>query len=306
MKRLPFVLLIIIVFNSYSQDRSIDPMFITNLEQKIDNHIDFLSKDELKLLVDYSPSNSLLSEYWDNKRYNPYPPPVKNVPFQLLFKDSVIASPILIEKVVTSRYGWRNRRPHKGIDIDLETGDTITSILDGKVRYVKYNRGHGKAVIVRHSNGLELLYAHMSKQLVKENDLVVKGQPLGLGGATGNARGSHLHLEAMYKGNHINPEYLFDFGDKNSIRSNEFWVSNKWTSPHLHSSKRKSKIEITSSKEEALKEKVKPYKTHRIRRGDSLSRIAQKYGVSISSICKANGIRRSTTLRVGKRLIIRY
>lgn len=300
----PFVLLLMIFFNTYGQDQLIDPLLIKNLEQEIDQRVDFLSEDELNLIVNYSETNSFLTENWDNTRFNPYPAPIKNVPFQLLFKDSTFASPILIDKVVTSRYGWRNRRPHKGIDIDLVTGDTIVSILDGKVRFVDHNRGHGKVVVVRHSNGLELVYAHMSKKLVKENDLVLKGQPLGLGGATGNARGSHLHLEAIYKGNHINPEFLFDFGKKNKIRSNEFWVSNKWTSPHLHNSKRKSKIKIATSYDDAMKQKVAPVKTHRIRRGDTLSGIARKYRVSISAICKANNISRNTTLRVGRRLTI--
>lgn len=304
MKKLVPLLLFIVSMSIYGQDRAIDPMYIKNLEQKIDTHLDFLSKAELNLIVNYSDVNSFISEHWNNKRFNPYPVPIKNVPFQLLFRDSIFASPILIKKVITSRYGWRNRRPHKGIDIDLVTGDTLRAILDGKVRYVNYHSGHGRTIVIRHSNGLELVYAHLSKQLVKENDIVKKGQVIGRGGVSGNARGSHLHLEVIYKGNYINPEYLFDFGDKNKIRSSEFWVTNKWTSPHLHNSKRKTKIDVATSFEEATVQKVVKVKTHRIRKGDSLSRIANKYGVSISAICKANGIRRTTTLKIGRRLII--
>jgi len=293
-----------LVFNSYGQNRAIDPMYIPSLKQKIDTHLNFLTKDELNLIVNYSDVNPLISEYWDNKRFNPYPIPIKNVPFQLLFRDSIFASPILIDKVITSRYGWRNRRPHKGIDIDLVTGDTLRAILDGKVRYVDYHSGHGRTIVIRHSNGLELVYAHLSKQLVKKNDIVEKGQVIGRGGVSGNARGSHLHLEVIYKGNYINPEYLFDFSKENKIRSDEFWVTNKWTSPHLHSSRRKSKINIATSLKDATIQKVTKVQTHRIRKGDSLSRIAQKYGVSISAICRANGIKRTTTLRIGKRLTI--
>ncbi|RPD97948.1 LysM peptidoglycan-binding domain-containing protein [Aureibaculum marinum] len=306
MKRFfPLVFLTIFSYTSYGQNKAIDPLFIKNLEKKINTHINFLSKESLDLIVNYSSENPNLNEYWDNSRYNPFPIPIKNIHFQLLFRDSLYVSPIPTDrKVITSRFGWRHRRPHKGIDIDLVTGDTVTSMLDGKVRYVKYSRGHGKTVIVRHSNGLELVYAHLSKQLVKENQLVFKGQPIGLGGTTGNARGSHLHLEAIYKGNYINPDYLFDFGNKNRIRNKELWVTNKWTSPHLHSSRRQSKIVIANSFEEAELQKVAPVKTHKIRKGDTLSGIANKYGVSISAICKANGIKRNTTLRIGRRLII--
>lgn len=305
MKKLfPLLLLLLAMPNIFGQDKAIDPLHIVSLEQKIDAHLDFLKAEELNLIVNYSDVNPFISENWDNKRFSPYPIPIKNVPFQLLFRDSIYASPILIDKVITSRYGWRNRRPHKGIDIDLVTGDTLRAILDGKVRYVGYHSGHGRTIVIRHSNGLELVYAHLSKQLVEENDIVLKGQVIGRGGVSGNARGSHLHLEVIYKGNYINPEYLFDFSKQNKIRSDEFWVTNKWTSPHLHSSKRKSKINIATSFEDATLQKVAKVKTHRIRKGDSLSRIANKYGVSISAICKANGIRRTTTLRIGKRLII--
>ncbi|MDY7394113.1 M23 family metallopeptidase [Aureibaculum sp. 2210JD6-5] len=303
-KSLSLFLFLSFLSNVYSQNKAIDPLYIKSLEQKINTHLEFLSDAELNLIVNYSDTNPFISEYWDTERYNPYPTPIKNIPFQLLFKDSTYASPILIDKVITSRYGWRNRRPHKGIDIDLVTGDTVRAILDGKVRYVNYHSGHGKTVIVRHSNGLELVYAHLSKQLVKENDLVFKGQVIGHGGVTGNARGSHLHLEVIYKGNYINPEYLFDFSKDNKIRSNEFWVTNKWTSPHLHSSKRKSNIKVATTFKEATLQKVAKVRTHKIRRGDSLSRIAKKYGVSVSALCKANGISRKTILRPGKRLII--
>ncbi|MET2984774.1 M23 family metallopeptidase [Aureibaculum conchae] len=303
-KLLPLLLIFVSLANVYGQDRAIDPIHIPSLKEKIDTHLDFLTETELKLIVDYSSVNSFISENWNTKRINPYPIPIKNVPFQLLFSDSTFTSPVLFDKVVTSRYGWRNRRPHKGIDIDLVTGDTLRAILDGKVRYVGYNRGYGRTVIVRHSNGLELLYAHLSKQLVKVNDVINKGEVLGLGGITGNARGSHLHLETIYKGNYINPEYLFDFSKKNKIRSNEFWVTNKWTSPHLHNSKRKSKINVATTFKAATSLKAVKTKTHKIRRGDSLSRIAKKYGVSIFALCRANGIKRTTTLRIGKRLII--
>ncbi|WP_175418910.1 peptidoglycan DD-metalloendopeptidase family protein [Aureibaculum algae] len=290
----------------YGQDRAIDPMYIHGLEEKINTHLDFLSKEEFNLMVDYSSVNPFINEYWDNDKLKPYPIPIKNVPFEIDFKDSIYASPVLIDKVVTSRYGWRNRRPHNGIDIDLVTGDSLRAILSGKVRYVGYNRGYGKCIIVRHSNGLELLYAHLSNQIVKENDLVLKGQIIGNGGVTGNARGSHLHLETSFKGNFINPEYLFDFGEKNKIRSDKIWVTNKWTSPHLHSSKRKSDIQVATTFKEATNQKVVQVKTHRIRRGDSLSRIANKYGTSISALCKANKIRRTTILKPGKRLIIGF
>ena len=86
--------------------------------------------------------------------------------------------------VVTSRYGWRWGRPHRGIDIDLYTGDKVMALFDGKVRYVRYVLGHGQVVVIRHDNGLETIYSHLSRQLVKPNQLVKKGEVIGKGGTT--------------------------------------------------------------------------------------------------------------------------
>jgi murein DD-endopeptidase MepM/ murein hydrolase activator NlpD len=101
--------------------------------------------------------------------------------------------------IVTSRYGPRNGRNHNGIDIDLETGDTVYATWSGKVRYAKYNDGgYGNLVIIRHPNGLETLYAHLSKFLVYPDQDIVAGEPIGLGGNTGHSFGSHLHFEIRF------------------------------------------------------------------------------------------------------------
>ena len=128
----------------------------------------------------------------------------------------------------------------------------MASILDGIVRFARYSRGHGNVVVVRHYNGLETVYAHLSKYGVKDNDTVAKGQYIGKGGATGNARGSHLHLVVNYKGMAIHPEYLFDFDGTDNVRSNEIWVTKKWAKPYLHSSKQTTKMELLQTEDEAI------------------------------------------------------
>jgi len=292
------------MLQGYSQKSRINPNYIQDLQSKIDQFISCLGAEELALLSTYSSVHPTMHEAWDTENFNPYPKETFTQPFALHFEDSTYTAPLPFKKVITSRYGWRWGRAHKGIDIDLVTGDSVRSLLDGKVRYVKYHSGHGKTVVVRHANGLEFVYAHLSKQLVKENDIIKKGEILGIGGATGNARGSHLHLEAMYKGVQINPEYLFDFSEANAIRKDTIWITSEWVTPHLHSSRRQSTITLPNSFEEASAKKVIKYRTHRIRSGDTLGAIARKYGVSISALCKANGIRRTTTLRIGRTLIV--
>lgn len=244
------------------------------------------------------------STKWDNQSFNPYWDEHLTFPFQLEFQDEDFASPIHRKMVVTSRYGWRRGRPHQGIDIDLQVGDSVKSILDGKVRYVGYHGGHGNTIIVRHHNGLESVYAHLSELLVKENDEIKKGDVIGKGGVTGNARGSHLHLEVRYHGKSINPEYLFEFATETKIRSDVVFVTKKWATPRYHRSTRKSKIVVHRTMDDIAKFKEEQKKIYTVKKGDTLSRIANKYGLPISEICKTNAIRSNSVLKIGQQIII--
>ena len=121
---------------------------------------------------------------------------------------------------VTSHYGYRSRfrRNHYGTDIGVRIGDTIRSAFDGKVRVGEFEaRGYGKYVVIRHPNGLETIYGHMSKHLVKPNQVVKAGEPIGLGGSTGRSTGPHLHFETRFLGNKINPEHLFSFENRDVL-----------------------------------------------------------------------------------------
>ncbi len=244
------------------------------------------------------------SEHWDTTVYNPYKETVVQFPLQLNFTDSTYASPVSHKKVITSRYGWRKGRPHQGIDIDLVTGDSVVSVLGGIVRLAKYSGGHGKTVVVRHYNGLETTYAHLSKIEVKANDSVSKGQLLGKGGNTGNSRGSHLHLVASYKGEYIHPEYIFDFSPTNAIRAEELWVTLEWTRARFHNSRRMSKVNILKTKAAALASLVKLKKVYVVKKGDTLYGISRRNNLSISRICNSNAIKKTAPLKIGQKLVL--
>jgi len=244
------------------------------------------------------------NDHWITDVFNPYKDALVKFPLQITFDDSLYASPIAKDKVVTSRFGWRRGRPHLGIDIDLVTGDDVMAVLDGVVRFASYNTGHGKTVIVRHFNGLETAYAHLSKYAVKENDTVKRGQLLGKGGATGNARGSHLHLVVSYKGVAIHPEYLFDFYSNNTIKSQEIWVTREQTNAFLHSSKKASKLEPLLTESDAIASLKKEKKIYIVKRGDTLSHISRKNNVTIRSICITNKIKTTSLLKIGQKLIL--
>jgi murein DD-endopeptidase MepM/ murein hydrolase activator NlpD len=209
----------------------------------------FLQTQDTSSLIYIFPADQ-----WDTLKVNPYRGLPVEYPFKLEFLETDFAPPIEREMVITSHFGKRRHRPHYGIDIDLETGDEVYSILPGKIRFVGFSRGHGHTVVVRHYNGLETVYAHLSKYAVRVNDVVSKGQMIGLGGETGNARGSHLHLEVRYNGRCINPEYLFDFASKPIIRSDTLLVTRTWSNPHNHSSYRVSNVEIVTEAEFGLRD----------------------------------------------------
>ena len=187
---------------------------------------------------------------------------------------------------ITSPFGPRWRRMHNGLDLKVNIGDTIVSAFDGKVRIVKYERrGYGKYVVIRHDNGLETIYGHLSKQLVEENQLVKAGEPIGLGGNTGRSTGSHLHFETRFLGIAINPIYMFDF-PKQDI------VADTYTF-------RKAKgVKRAGSHDTQVADGTIRY--HKVKSGDTLSRIAKLRGVSVSTLCKLNRIKPTTTLRIGQ------
>jgi hypothetical protein len=112
---------------------------------------------------------------------------------------------------LNSPYGPRKGRQHHGLDLQLHTGDRVFAAFDGIVRYAKYNRaGFGNCIVIRHFNGLETVYAHLSRIEVSVNSLVRSGDPIGRGGNTGRSYGSHLHFEVRFKDFSIDPERLID------------------------------------------------------------------------------------------------
>lgn len=152
--------------------------------------------------------NEFLTTYWDNDKLNPYENKI-NKSFVIDLKEYV--NPVKT-KTITSHFGHRSGRQHQGVDLAASIGDTIYAAFDGKVRMSKYNRsGYGFFIIIRHTNGTETLYAHLSRMLVKQNQIVKGGEPIALSGNSGRSTGPHLHFEIRYMGVALNPEKLIDF-----------------------------------------------------------------------------------------------
>lgn len=182
--------------------------------------------------------------------------------------------------LVTSNFGWRHGRMHKGIDINLNKGDSVTSAFDGMVRFAQNKGGFGNVVIVRHYNGLETVYAHLSKIKVKPNQIIKAGDLLGLGGSTGRSSGPHLHFEVRFKGQAINPAAIISFSD-NQLYNDSIVI-------------KKSKYGICAFPSNAT--------MHTVERGDSWYEIAKRYGLSLKELCVLNGTEKRFYLKIGEKL----
>lgn len=149
---------------------------------------------------------------WNSPRVNCY----EGVEIPAIAKIDVTGYHMPVPGAVTSNYGYRPRfrRMHRGVDMRLSTGDTVRAAFNGRVRIVNYEAGgYGNYVVLRHDNGLETVYGHFSKHLVKRNQYVKAGEPIGLGGNTGRSFGAHLHFETRYMGVAINPAAIIDFAN---------------------------------------------------------------------------------------------
>ena len=206
---------------------------------------------------------------------------------------------------VTSRYGMRHRRPHNGIDIALKVGDTICAAFDGRVRFSKAtNTGYGTLVIIRHDNGIETYHGHLSARLVEENDRVVAGQPIGLGGNSGRSTGPHIHFETRYYGQSFDPERIINFRtgelrrDHLLLKKGYYSIYSKYEQDFNAEAER----DDAEKKENALSAEKRYYK---VRSGDYLGLIAKRNHTTVSAICRLNGIKPTTTLQIGKVLRVK-
>ncbi|MCI7579472.1 MAG: M23 family metallopeptidase [Prevotella sp.] len=217
-------------------------------------------------------------------------------------------------RVVTSNFGARWGRQHKGIDVKVYIGDTIRAAFSGKVRMVKYEAGgYGKYVVIRHGNGLETIYGHMSKHLVAEDEIVEAGQPIGLGGNTGRSTGSHLHFETRLCGVALNPALMFDFKNQDVVGDYYMFYRDTYQKESIVANRLrgvggKGNIEADEDTELAIAAPAATYakdvKFHKVKRGETLASIARKRGTTIDEICRLNRIGRNIRLMPGQ--ILKY
>lgn len=238
-------------------------------------------------------------EGWDPEKIHAFKNiPVDSLPAEIDLRlvDSLHPFCAPLVAPVRSSFRFRGRRPHNGVDLPLQIGDTVRAAFDGVVRYSgkgKETGGYGGLVIIRHDNGLETYYAHLSHRLVFSGDLIKAGEPLGLGGSTGHSTGPHLHFETRYMGKAFDPERIVDFRH-GTIRDSLITLKRHYFNVYSH-------YGMTDEESKAASGRI----IYVVRKGDNLGRIAAKYGTTVSAICKLNKMSSKSLIKPGQRLIVR-
>ena len=186
----------------------------------------------------------------------------------------------------------------------MATGAPIHATFDGKVRIAKPLGAYGNLVVIRHVNGIETFYGHLSRIDVKSGDWVAAGQVIGLGGSTGRSTGPHLHFETRYNGYAFDPQWLIDF-KTGVLRQRLFVLKRRYFSPYSNYEQNfddEAKNEEEDKKADAEAAALTYY---RVKSGDTLSRIAVKYHTTVNTLCRLNGIKSTSILQIGQRLRVR-
>ena len=265
-----------------------------------------------------SPAGDLYSEWTNKYAHKATPLPDE---FRINLRGFCMPTP---SRVITSNFGARWGRMHKGLDIKVYTGDTIRAAFTGKVRVVRYDaNGYGKFVVIRHDNGLETIYGHLSKQLVAENQNVKAGDVIGLGGNTGRSTGSHLHFETRLCGVALNPALFFDFRaqdvtcdtyvfrkstiDRESAQATRLRGKNDQNGYNREDVVGTSRASV-ASRPESNTSTASSYsgatRYHKVEAGETVYSIARKHGLSVDEFCRINHISKNMRIRAGQ--ILKY
>lgn len=252
-------------------------------------------------------------DHWNTNVVNPY----SDVPYDSLHYRNTICLIDSVSKFVCphqgkvfSRFGYRRGRNHSGCDVPYPHGTPVYAAFDGRVRTSMYNKGYGNIIIIRHENGLETYYGHLSRRDLNPGDWVHAGDLVGLGGSTGRSTGPHLHFETRWRGYAFDPEWIIDF-ESGKLRKNVFVLKRSFLNPSSRyvpeNSDDEEELYMTEEQIKAEEERIARERAamrwHTIKSGDTLSGIALKNHTTVSKICSLNpGLTTKTVLKLGRKI----
>ena len=259
--------------------------------------------------------DDLFTKNWNTRLVNPFRDPLDSIPYRVTIPliDSLSRFVCPHQGKVFSRFGLRHGRRHQGCDVPYPTGTPVYCAFDGRVRLAERHKGYGNLVIIRHENGLETFYGHLSRIDVTPGQWIHAGDQIGLGGSTGRSSGPHLHFETRYNGFAFDPEWIVDF-ENGKLRRNAFVLKRSYLSAYSkyvpESIDEEEEIYMTDeqirAEEERIAKERAAMKYHTIKSGDTLSGLAVKYGTTVSKICNLNpGLKPTTILSLGRKVRVK-
>lgn len=272
-----------------------------------DDHTWYYTKNFSKMA-----ESDVFTGHWSENVVNPYNDVKESdLPYRssICLADSASSFVCPYVTKVYSKFGYRYGRRHQGVDLPLAMGTPVKAAFDGRVRLSAYVSGYGNLIIIRHENGLETFYGHLSKRLVKAGDWISAGQEIGLGGSTGRSSGPHLHFETRYLGFAFDPQRIFDF-ETGDLRANVLVLRRS----HLDPGSRyvptsiEEEDEIYATDEQIIAEEMRiaaekaAMKWHTVRSGDTVSGIAAKYGKTQKQIVSLNPGLNVNKIRIGQKI----
>ena len=279
-----------------------DTLFVVS-ENEMPHHVVFQQADRLNIyrriyndesddLMEDHPADDIYKSIWTSAHVNPYQLPIDSIQDSTVIDLKGFTLPV--PGYITSKFGPRRYRYHYGIDLKLQTGDSVCTAFDGQVRIVGWDpRGYGHYVVIRHTNGLETVYGHLSTPLVDENMRVYSGEAIGLGGNTGRSTGPHLHFEFRYLGNAFNPELIIDFA-QGTTRDSTYLITKSGSFYHKMQAQKNAGSGSGGSA-----------RYYTVRKGDTLGAIARRNNTTVRKLCQLNGLKQTSILQIGKKIRIR-
>ena len=259
-------------------------------------------------------SDTLFTGHWNTTSVNAYADVAYNsLPYHstIILDDGVGHFTCPYRTKVFSKFGYRHGRRHQGVDLPLKTGEPVRAAFDGKVRISMACRGYGQLIVIRHDNGLETYYGHLSKRMVESGDWVHSGDVIGLGGSTGRSTGPHLHFETRYQGYAFDPQWIADF-EQGTLRRNVFVLRRSYLDASSHyvpeSIDEEEAIYLDEEKIVAEEKRIAAEKAamrwHKVRSGETVSGIAKRYGITQTKIKQLNPKLNINRISIGQKIRI--